>query len=233
MSRLMSVRLALWLALVGFMFFVSGCATNADDGFDIRSDGVYRYQYQDNYGPEFSSLARRREEWKIEGADPKTFVILNSRYGRDKSHVYDQAQILKEADPATTVAVDGYIIHDDKRAFGAWAEFVKICDVHSFHHLVSPGGAGQPWYADDHCIYYRDTALEIVPDADALSFVLLSAVYGKDKNHVYFEGKILKGADAPSFVLDHCGDSVGGRDKGQRYCGGQAVPANPSSGHGD
>ncbi|WP_343679866.1 DKNYY domain-containing protein [Chryseobacterium arthrosphaerae] len=45
----------------------------------------------------------------------------------------------------------------------------------------------------------NDSYHTVIPDGDADSFVQLGEHYSKDKNHVYFDKRILNGADIPSF----------------------------------
>lgn len=46
----------------------------------------------------------------------------------------------------------------------------------------------------------NDSYHTVIPDGDANSFVQLGEHYSKDKNHVYFDKRILDGADISSFV---------------------------------
>lgn len=108
---------------------------------------------------------------KIEGMDPTTVNMINYDYMKDKDHVYFRNEILEGADPAT------FTYFDDN--------LEKIC-LGGEDYLVDEF----PFAQYEQCKKERTS--------DMMREYHLR--YMKDKNHVYFVGEIVEGADPGTFI---------------------------------
>ena len=106
----------------------------------------------------------------IRGADPATFIAINSLYGKDDHHIYTLTGKMKEIEASTFVGI-GPTAHwfNTENGYGKDSQFV--------YHTTVGGKA---------CALKK---------ADTLSFTSLGNGFGCDQAAVYFETKQLSGAD--------------------------------------
>jgi hypothetical protein len=151
----------------------------------------------------------------IENADAKTFAVLEYGYAKDKNRVYhDGATVLQGAHPASFEVFDMYWSKD--RNFVYRRDGDKILrprfDAASFQKI------GDSKYVKDkngvYGAYVKTATVTEKPTKDPATFVLLNETYAKDKNHVYFDGSVVEGADAASFAAI---DEFWGKDKNHVY----------------
>jgi len=66
---------------------------------------------------------------------------------------------------------------------------------------------------DKNNVYYDE---EVIPDADAKTFVIMGDYFGKDAKNAYYKSQLLKGVDAPSFKKqgDFYKDKLGNKFSG-------------------
>ena len=177
-----------------------------------RDDEVYFHEGKlqrvdiDSFQPLSETWARdaKRVYCGIEvmrGADPASFVALNSIYGKDHNNVYTLTGAKKEIDASTFAAV-GPTSH----WFNTYNSYGK--DEKHVYHLTFGGKA---------CV---------LKDADAASFNARNKGFGSDKSAVYFERKLLPGADpgdwehlrGPHSRSGKCGYCLNKRRR-PAYCG--------------
>ena len=153
---------------------------------------------------------------RLTGANPSTFQALNYTYFKDEAHVWTIGGKLKDADAATfSVCDDGILAEADVvatvpkplLAFGyakdkhrvyyygldARNGSVRKADPASFVSL-GDGHFGK----DDQAVFCGFAPL---PRADVASWGKLGGLYSKDIRHVYYTGKLLRGADPSSFLV--------------------------------
>lgn len=138
----------------------------------------------------------------IQGADPETFIALNSSlnnsqyYAKDKKYVYVEDKIVVGANPKTFRLIAGLLNNGQKYMYGL----------------------------DDQNLFVRG---ELVPKVDVASFRLLDTGIAYDKNRVYFLNSILEGSDPSTFIEVEQGFY---KDQFQVYYKGSVVPKiNPKT----
>jgi hypothetical protein len=135
---------------------------------------------------------------EIAGTDGNTFTVLDDHYSKDKTHVYySNIKIGENNTPplAKSTALEGAI-----------ADSFNIID------------AG---YASDtrHIYYNGDVLTDVVQN-----FKVLPYDYAKNETQVFYMGKPVEHADAPTFViLDHVSDSADAKDKYFFYQQGRKI----------
>jgi hypothetical protein len=133
---------------------------------------------------------------KIEGADPKTFLVIDHEYSKDKKYVYYNGENIGERDYKTFIRLSWRDYTKDKNHI--YFENMKIngIDKESFEVIDAP------YSKDKNYIYYRT---ERVDNADIDSFEIIEDSkfydndYYKDKNYVFFRGKSLAGVNPSEF----------------------------------
>ena len=140
----------------------------------------------------------------VNGADPASFNHLRHDYAKDKNLVFYNGKIFEGADSPSFSASNVYA--KDKNHVYDHGQIVEGADPASFVELKPTGKYINPlvMYAKNkNQVYYynTDTGTKVIKSADPNSIVFLGLEYAKDKNHVYFEGNILAGADPATFKL--------------------------------
>jgi DKNYY family len=143
-------------------------------------------------------------------ADPASFEALGDWFARDRRHVYFLHNIVAEADPGSFVCLGGYNDH--------WAK-----DRIQAYHFV-PTKAARQYRALQSNSLDRFAILAGCPFCE----------YAGDDERVYYRGKLIRGAHAPSFramIADRMGEVAGAssyhftRDHARIYFDGQALTA--------
>ncbi len=146
--------------------------------------------------------------WKnipLKDADPRTFEYIGESYpfiyAKDKKRVYaiekfgDPIYIIKNADPSTfKLLKENY--SKDKNNVYFQEKPAKGIDVKTFEIL------GYFHVKDKNNIYVREVYdYKPIRGADMKTFEILTPLYTKDKNYVYYDSKIINGADSPTFMM--------------------------------
>ncbi|MCE7060365.1 DKNYY domain-containing protein [Dyadobacter sp. CY343] len=162
----------------------------------------------------------------INGADSKTFEVLDYGLGKDVNSVFYRHSVLSD-DPANFVKIEGgfyrdsrhvyrggYIVSDDpvnlkylgqhgyieyfSDSKGIIANDIRIdsVDVNSFVPLAHG-------YSKDksHVFVIREARLEKVTNADAGSFQVVSKYFTKDSSNVFWRGTEMQEADPQTFKI--------------------------------
>ncbi len=153
----------------------------------------------------------------ITGADPATFKfpwtynLSFDAYARDKSHVFKNGSTLADADPQTFIVLAGYA--KDKRFVYCDGEKISNADPAVFKSIFAQypkdNSAYKVKYGADAVHVYSGCAPLV--GADPKTFEILTFTggepsgYSKDVANVYYRDKVIKGADAPSFVMGGAG----------------------------
>ena len=131
---------------------------------------------------------------EIEGADPKTFLVINHEYSKDKKNAYYNGKSVGERDYETFILLGDYT--KDKNYIYFKNEEIKGIDKDSFKIIDNP------YSKDKNYVYYKTKK---VVDADIKSFIIIEDSkyydndYYKDKEHVFFRGKLLDGVNPNGF----------------------------------
>jgi len=215
------------LTLLIFCALLTGCSAQY-----AKLDGRWSYVAWDE--------GRGRTVTPVKGADATSFRQLeDADYAKDMSSVYKEGQKIDDADPATFTHISDVfwrdahgVYFDGKKVVGAdpvsfrplpikpWSKD----SVHCFRGpLVVP--SSDPitfvpinfyWAKDaNHFYAYGFKDVLIVP-CDYASMMMLNAEYAKDKQHVFWLGIEIIGADAATFEII---SETLAKDKFRRYSG--------------
>jgi hypothetical protein len=210
----------------------------AEIGKDIVPIGDYRSfrVLKDSYAADSKNVYYKNRI--IEGADPKTFVVLDggNDYGQDKNRVYcqDRATSIRNLDALKhrnidnglheTFHTDGKTVYNSElMAMPVGTDFATIHRVERY----------RDWYADKNRVYYEN---RLLPEASPQTFRIFpshyvsedyvsnnnkSANYSYDGNRVYYRDSLMLGVDVASFVCgyDYVDSTSFAFDKNRYYQG--------------
>lgn len=137
-------------------------------------------------------------QWKlIPGADPQTYTFLDAHYARDKSAVYSHAKRLSTR-PDRFQMLDGGYASDGRRHF---YRDVVITGP-GFELLGGAAQAGRGYARTRNAVYHKG---QRIPHADARTFELYKPEVGitRDQHAVYFDDRVIGGADPATFEQVH------------------------------
>ncbi len=127
--------------------------------------------------------------------DAYSFELLPEPYSRDKNHVYysDEFHVLKGADPATFTC----------------PEFESIVNYQYYA------------YDRNNAYFYERKEVKVIENFDYKTFKVLGSQYAKDKNHAYFQAKVIPEADPATFHVPYQIDRYSAQDKNHHYFEGK------------
>lgn len=186
--------------------------------FEVKDNKVY---YNGEHVPyiktgAFSSLSdqigkdNRRVYWGaniIKGADARTFELFSDdHFYRDKKRVFYLGQEIPGADP---VSFKVFYVNRDLPQFSYYAkDKTNAYYIDSFRTLRIKRlytrsidtfkGIDDQYAIDKEYVYGRGIKRD---NSAPRSLKELGHGYWKDKNNVYYDGKVLEGADADSFLV--------------------------------
>ena len=137
-----------------------------------------------------------REDKLIRLADPNTFREFGPRTYRDDKSVFRWVRSaivqLPQSDPESFTSLEGQWSKDAERVFYEDRGFVPR-DINSFEVLALG------WARDREAIYYEDRE---VRQAHRDTFEVLTRwrAFGRDRDHVFWHGWLVNGADPQTFV---------------------------------
>lgn len=151
----------------------------------------------------------------LDGLDPGTFELLTRNIWKDKNGVYRDSPLnrIEEADPETFELLDHFFAKDSDTVFrtGGIVEVLEGADAPSFTVI------NEQYAKDKYVVYFYGRSLPLVhtDSFQLLSVKGCSAHYGIDNAHVYYEDKIIPGADPVSF--QGTGECYAQDDKGYYF----------------
>ena len=163
----------------------------------------------------------------LEEADPASFRVLKGFYSADNQHVWYYIYVVEGANPETFVAPENYgpidstleLAHDDHDYYFG-PNPLHVADMGSFKRESGS------WAIDRHNVYHIGPDIykenDLVPIGDYRTFRVLNEFYAADAKYVYYNNKIVEGADPKTFaVLDF--ENNYGQDKNRVYCQAHAT----------
>lgn len=148
----------------------------------------------------------------IENADPDTFVILDSDFGKDATNAFVGTIMLP------SVHIETWAALGKGHAEDPWYR-----SAHDTHVKAPSKLNGSGWSRDKNFVYYGERTIKKL-DPDSLT--ILGDYYVKDKTFVFYCDSEVKGADADSFVLlpgPHYANPDA-KDANASYRNGEVVP---------
>ncbi len=157
---------------------------------------------------------------KIEGADIKTFEPEGFFIGKDKKGVYYKTHKINGIDVNSTEVLENEFYKDKNNIYYRNKKLENFKPEN--FEVISSSLVGQNedfyYFTKDENNNTKFILLEN-KNVDAETFEVLDEEYTKDKNNVYYKGKILKGADVKTFDI-HYNKSDNGykiKDKNKVY----------------
>ncbi len=125
-------------------------------------------------------------DW-IETADVSTFQVLSASHALDAERVYWFGKPIKDADPASFVALSSLVGKDNDQLYLQDSVYpIDVVDVATFESL------GESYYRDAnnvYCIWYSYDAYDChVVDCDRDSFRVIDGTFAVDANSVFNHG---------------------------------------------
>ncbi|NDV68497.1 DKNYY domain-containing protein [Dysgonomonas sp. 25] len=161
-----------------------------------------------------------REGRVLPDCDPSTFRLIENPVSYDKNNVYSYNKQVAKVDGATLTHffddwykdkdslywLPRYHLFDNKvNTTAVDSETITRFEDNYFQdkdHLyigllrLFDGAQERFWHEKPHI-----EAIKRIEGADRSSFQVINSKYAKDKNHVYFEGEVIPGADPLTFFL--------------------------------
>ena len=142
---------------------------------------------------------------KLKQANAKSFIVFkaNRAYAKDNFRVYYKGKPLIQSNP-NTFLIDPLFDIPELFSDGNYIYFQERILSRSAQHFKR---LGRDYFKDQEAVFLKDVPLDQgylkqshflkLPEIDARSFEHVTGIdyLGTDKNHVYFEGKIVKGAN--------------------------------------
>jgi hypothetical protein len=130
----------------------------------------------------------------LEGADPASFKVVQSPFGRDDRRAYVGTLPIPVQDIATWAPLERGLAPDP------WYRSHREKYPQPREKL-----SGDGWSKDSKQVYWGES---LVHGADAATFETCGRFYAKDGHHVYHSGSVVPGADPATFVA-HDGPFIG------------------------
>ena len=141
---------------------------------------------------------------KIEGADIKTFEPEGFFIGKDKKGVYYKTHKINGIDVNSTEVLENEFYKDKNNIYYRNKKLENFKPEN--FEVISSSLVGQNedfyYFTEDENDNTKFFLLEN-KNVDAETFEVLDEEYTKDKNNVYYKGKILKGADVKTFDIHY------------------------------
>ncbi len=184
-------------------------------GIDIPSFEFFGYSYNKYFKDKdniyfLNDKDDKMEFEKLDGANLKTFEIIDDYFARDDKNVYIFGYKLDGIDPKTFETLNYEMIKDKNGVYfleniseeNENSEIktkklnLKGLDLRSFKKVND----SDYYFKDKNSIYYEDSGnLHKIENADLKTFKDLDYNFAKDKNNIYYKNKKLDGIDAASF----------------------------------
>ena len=201
--------------------------TQKINGIDVKSFEFLEY----NFFKDKNNVYYQRGEFmdnpgisykfsKIEGADSKTFEAIDYSVGKDKNNVYYETQKINGIDVESFESLGENFFKDKNNIYykNKKLENIKPENFKVINSSLVKQGKNLYYNIEDENENIKFFQLES-KTIDDKSFEVFDEDYTKDKNNVYYKGKILKGADVETFVKYYNEDDNGYKiqDKNKIY----------------
>lgn len=169
-----------------------GSFKEIDGSWAIDCKNVYYIGVDANIGKE-----------NIPIGDYATFKALSFRYAKDSKCVYYENQIVEGADPKTfRVLKDEEHFAQDKNRVYYQANATSIRDLKSLKHKNMDRGLNEAFHTDGTTVYNSELmAMPVGCDFATIHKVERYRDWYADKNRVYYENRILPGANPLTFRI--------------------------------
>ncbi len=169
---------------------------------------------------------------RIEGAHPTSFAVVGTgkkgfHFARDAGTLYYVGEPLEgNIDTATFEVLEAPYSRDAHSVYlGRSLKPIPNSDPATFTTMRIPKSMGTfvHWAKDSkRAYYYYNMRLTILDGIHSPTFKALSRKYAKDKNHAYYETKIIEGADPATFKVPRRNLPYSAEDRFRKY--GKGIP---------
>lgn len=178
---------------------------------NIYSDGkhfYHQFKADRNYDYPIYQICDDDYFLRLKNTDENSFEVLNAIYSKDANKVYFYSRKIP-ADAATFQVIDELFAQDKN---GIWynGRIAKIEYLNTFE-VIKSSKKNEFHYAKDQFNVYANATIKIdkfsgyadlllpLKSSDPDTFEDINSVWAKDKNNVYWFGKVYKKADASTF----------------------------------
>ena len=162
-----------------------------DDNWALDSLQVY-----------YIGIYESEEKKAVPVGDYRTFKALNTFYAVDAKCVYYKNNIVEGADPASFAVLKGeYHYAKDKNRVYCEAYGSSIRDLNTLKHKnMEQAGLGNAFHTDCTTVY--NPKLMTMPEGtDFATIHRVEGYWFADSKHVYYENRLLPGANPTTFVI--------------------------------
>lgn len=153
----------------------------------------------------------------LKGANPKTFRLLKEGYACDDKMVYHVAKAIPNSDPKSFEIIDGNFARDKNTLYLEW-QIVEGANPAGFKYLKK--NRIIMYHTDGKSVFNRTKKMV---GADLDSWEYIGYFYSKDKNHVYYSGRKVIGADPNTFEESSNKKVFDAQDANHKYKTGKRI----------
>jgi len=137
----------------------------------------------------------------IPGADPKTFKYIKEGYAIDKNKAYYYKDSIENSSSKQFKVIDGYFSKDIKNVYFT-TKPLNVCSVNNFDFVYKDVQHNWSRWSTDGCFYYINDIK--VPSNDYENIVVYKGSHGfsKDSKYVYYKNKKITYAKGFAKLLD-------------------------------
>ncbi|MCF2856706.1 DKNYY domain-containing protein [Pseudoalteromonas sp. SMS1] len=203
---------------LGYLLLLNGCASVVGN-FRLNPD-IQKVSYNVSY-----SHYQPANYVEMKNVDFSTFTYLNDNYAKDKNYVYHWGAAIPFADPASFTIVTGPFAYDKQHVF-RFGDIVPGLSPTNLTLLeVNDEPFGATYLRSNSQIWFNGIA-QFQPftpcDIDTFKVITRNTSYhAKDSQCVYYEGKVIDGADPRTFKVKYDSHGV---DKNNVYFKHHVLP---------
>jgi len=172
---------------------------------DKRIDAASLEVLSDHYFKDKNKVYYQGKAIDESRIDPASFLVIDDRYAADNHNVYMHGEKAFSRWRNEELRVVGEFITVGNRVYHNGRSFMP--DFASFKKLNSyfAVDSAKVYYLKRDTPFYSNRYYYSIVSADMESFEILSDIYSRDKNYIYYENRIIP-ADVKTFrLLDHPG----------------------------
>lgn len=165
----------------------------------------------------------------------KTFFLLSNRYAIDKDNIFYRGEIISNLDKSSFSVIhinDVFPCYTKEVLNLRFDEQIKqnnqkdvlMPSTSLIKYTMNNEIVDLEYYAKDkRSVYYGK---DVIPNADAETFILFSILFSKDRSNAYFKGKPIPNSESETFELI-CGNFA--KDRNYIYWENKIISNNPEA----
>lgn len=203
--------------LLFILLFFSSCKKLIDKNKSIH----YSYNWNKS-----KVIYNDKSTWNYKltvDCDFETFEVIKEKWAKDKNHIIYDGKARPSIDLKTFYFDKNGLPKDSKNVYTTYwsGNFNTMltwegANPKTFELIKIKNGVNREMWGKDDKNYYR---MRKVVNCDYETFEILSDSYSKDKDNVFYMGKVLPDADPNTFKFDSLKRLY--KDKNSEYVGGE------------